>query len=818
MVHNELLFTIHFKDAFGKGTLDGYDQLRFRSPDLQHFNFHRFPTDDGSHLIQFGFNCSLVGNYYLNVTYREQHIEGSPFFFEILPGPLSHTHSKILGYGSWIADLHQANVIYVQLLDHDDNELYTIPTPTSLAFEKQSKPSEEIQIDDRIHNLITIQIYNQRKQIVNETFYECKIEYIGKSTWGIKYQLQSNFPSEILFLGIYYHDESLPNPILVGESLLSVYLMDGKFPYPPSSYKMLGPYPAISHVLQSSPASISTHPDYFRSYQLDKNGWLHGFYTSLSISDIDYQAEFLGEFEVQEDGIYLFLCLGVEHYTIDYPLLKSGDVWNIHQLSKGFHSLQVSTLAKRDWNFDFHCRFQPFYPLKSYLSESFIPDFLLPSHQLSGDFHILLQNLHSHPIDDLQVQIIALNDSTISPTIQISDPHFILYPQEFSFLPIQLDFQINENFTFPKQSFFIILAIFSPSFKAKTQISFPVRVRDLYSQSFQFLYEDTDQTQQIAIAKAPLSIIDQPPSSGLPVILVSHGGGVSHFQLSELYSSFPNAWLLFPKGRSVIPYEIGTFFDSNSLSSIQGLQNMIEIHQLPSRFAIDPNSILSIGSHYYGGTAALLLANYYPDRMLGVSANSAWIKHSKPFLYDFLHPMISGLIEFSSIHQEISWTTSNFRGVPFFISSGQGDTHGYPWRMFYQKTLLEKHRVEFRLDPTLGVSYKKHATSAVAPSSYVIDFISKRIQKGKYIPKEFSVSSWNPSFYHGRGGVYISSLIIPTQLATIDVLIQGDLWILNTTNTRTFDLLGKKANTFSSLFILTSSSENMVLLNSYQII
>lgn len=745
--------------------------------------FHRLPENRENRLV-FALNCSEIGNYYLNITYRDEHIIGSPFQFEITPGNFSHENSKILGFGSWIASLKKPNIIYVQILDDFSNEIIRLSTPTSLEFEKkENDDNEEYQIPEEIHNLIRIQIKNSRNQILEN--FEYKTEYIGKSTWGISYLIDSDI-QETVFIGIYYDNNNIP----IGNNLLGVFLQESGFPYPPNSYKMLGPYPAKPELLEVAPSAISSHPDHFRSYKLDKNGWLNGFFTSYSLSDTDYRAEFIGDFTVEEDGIFIFICLGVEHYTIDYPLLKSGDVWNIHQLSKGTHTLQVSTLAKRDWNFDFQCRFQNFYPLKSYISESLIPDFLINNNKFTGQFHILLQNLHTNPINDLDVKIIAINDTNISPIVKVSEK-FTLYPQEFSFIPIEMDFTINEEKNYPKENFFIIIAIFSNSLKAKTQISFTVRIRDIRSQSFQYIFKDTDQTHQIATVKAPLSFSKDDIelyNNKYPVVLISHGGGVSSNKLCDLYPHFLTAWLLVPKGRCVIPFEIGPFSDTHYLSAIDGLEKFI-INDLPENIPrVDKNSIVSIGSHYYGGLGALLLANYYPDRMLGVSADAGWIKHSKPNLNDFIHPMISGIIDFASIHNDFSFTTENFRGVPFFAGSGVGDTAGYPWRMFYQQTLLEKNKVEIKADSIVGLSYKKHPTAAFEPTQNVIDFISKRITRPKYLPKEFTVSSWNPSIYQGRGGVYISALQVPTQLASINVKIQGDLWLLNTTNTRTFDL------------------------------
>ena len=736
---------------------------------------HPNPTPGEFH---FSVNCSKVGEFPLNVTYRNNHLSGSPITLSFVPGNMSHEKSRILGYGSWIAELRQPNTIYVQVLDGSGNEIIDVPTPASKEYDGNQESDivdEDIDssIIEKLSEKITVKGWNGRRQELDTLQYF--VEYIGKSTWGIRYTIEQD-NTDVILLGLFYEDIIQP----IGRELLTVYAQTSGFPYPPNSYKMIGPYPARPEIVEPSSSSISTLEHKLKSYSLDKHGWLPVDYLKVPMTDTDYKADLVGTFHVEEAGVYSMICLGAEHYNIDIPILYSGDVWNIHELSEGTHTLQVSVLSKRNWNFDFQCRFQVYTPLKSYPSESGIPDII--NGNLMGDLNVVLQNLYVKPIDDLQVKVLAINDTNVKPVASFTNT-VVLDPQELTQVQIQLSFTTEENYDIPKDDFFVIIGFYSPSTKGETQITVRFRVRNI-GDSIRFTYEDVDETGQVAIAI--------PPSQeclNCPVMLVSHGGGVDVLKLAELFPPQPNGWWIFPKGRCVIPHELGPLFESNSLMAIDGLKKLTKSNEIFSFTSIDVDSILSIGSHYQGGKAALLIAERNPDRMLGVSADSGWIKHSEPRIDDFLHPMISGLVRWSSVPNEFSFTTSNLRYVPFFVGSGYGDSVGYPWRLFYQQTLLDNEKIEVKADNAVGLSYKKHPTAVIRPSDNVVSFVETRLAKAKMLPREFTVTSTHPSLFKGRGGVHITSFNSQIQIASIDVQISGDLWKLNTTNVHSFELL-----------------------------
>ena len=776
-----LVVKLNLLDAFGKPTVDGANQIKFASTiEMADLNLGRISYDDPSpSAFYFGINCTTIGDFPLNVTYRNQHLQGSPVMLSIAPGDLSHKTSRILGFGSWIAELKQSNTFYVQILDQMGHEIISAPTPLSLQYDGKSENTKEgeQEITDEtkiLNDKIRLKGWNSKREALESLQYVA--EYIGKSTWGIRYVINQDQP-DVILLGVYFEDVDLP----IGGEYLSVYAQAPGFPFPPNSYKLIGPIPAKQEIVEPSASSTSGSPSTLRSFSLDKHGWLPAEFSKLPVTDTDYRAELVGEFHVEEAGVYIMLCLGAEHYNIDFPVLYSGDVWNVHELTQGKHALQVSVLAKRDWNFEFQCRFQKYSPLKSYPSETTVPDIV--GGTFMGNLQAVLQNLYTTPLNDMMVRVLAVNNTKVKPQASFVGD-VVLHPQELTKVPIKITFSTEEGFGVPTEEFFAIIGFYSPSTKGEAHITVHFRVRE-DNQPFQFIFEDTDGSSQAAMAIRPAEPCDGP----CPVILLSHGGGVDTMKLAEYFPVHTNGWWLFPKGRSVIAYELGPLFESNSLAAIDGLALLASSEEIFSKYPVDIDAIVSVGSHYHGGKGALMIADHNADRILGVSADSGWIRHSEPRLDDFLHPMLSGIIQWSSIHNDFSHTVSNFKAIPFFGGSGYGDTAGYPWRLFYQQTLLANEGVEARSDNTVGLSYKKHPTAVISPTMNVLSFIQGRLARGKALAKQFTVSSTHPAIFQGRGGVHITALTNPTQIASIDVAINGELWIMNTTNTRSFELV-----------------------------
>jgi len=731
-------------------------------------------------LYHFLLNVTQVGEVTVNVTYHSHHLAGSPLRFNVTSGDVDHEKSRIVGFGAWMAEMKRPNTFYVQLFDHFGHELVTTPTKASQQYQGKEgeEPVEDEEILQELHALVTVQAFDSRQRPLEDTFHSL-IEYIGKSTWGIRYTVDME-QKDTIFLSVHYDGEEEP----VGRERLPVFVQFPGAPFPPNSYQMIGPYPARQSLLAPDASALITNPVNARSHSLNKNGWLAIEPPLASMSDSDFRSQLTGSFHVEQKGVFLLLCLGVEHYSIDGTTHFSGDVWNVHDLQEGDHTLILSVFGKREWNFHSQCRFQPYAPLQSYPSESVVPDII--GETMMGTTHVLLQNLYTHPLD-LQVKVLALNDTTIQPIVRIASGT-VIAPQELSRVPLEIEFNTGGGYRFPKQSFVMILGFYSEKSGGRTQVklTFPVHA-STSGAPFRFTFVDTDGSVQSAMATRPRQACKE---GACPVIVVSHGGGVNVPRLASFYPPNDRAWHLFPSGRMITPYELGPLFTTHTMAAVQGLASLVEDHPtLFSSYPVDENNLLSIGSHHHGGRGALLLANRYPDRMLGVSADSGWIKHNEPWSEDFIHPMLSGLMRWiASTEQDISLTTSNLNGVPLFGGAGKGDNVGFPWRLYYQQTLFHKHHIDAQSDSVMGVSYKKLPTAAVVPTKDALAFMKKRLASTKSLPREFTVSSWNPAVYHGRGGIHITALLAPTQLATIDVEIDDSLWILNTTNTRSFEI------------------------------
>ena len=425
---------------------------------------------------------------------------------------------------------------------------------------------------------------------------------------------------------------------------------------------------------------------------------------------------------------------------------------------------------------------QPFTELKAYESESIVPDIV--EGYIMGEISILLQNLGNTSISDLQAKVVSTNDTTVKPVLSLKNPNKILPPGELEQVQFALTFEDTNQ---PKASLVLLVAIYSPSHKVAVQVRLLVRIRE-QSEPFKYSYIDSDGTRQLAVATRPKEECSF--STKCPVVLVMRGGGASILELADYFPAQVDGWTVVPAARTIVPFETSPLIENSSMYAIYGLADLIVgTAPLYLKYQVNFQSIFAVGSQYTGGKAAISFANHHPDKIIGVSADSGWVKHGEPRTDDFVNPILNSLLSVSTIEDDFTFSIANLKSIPILAGVGKGDVGGFPWRINYEQGLFKSNGIEVKTDPHLGDGFK--SDTAVAPTGEVLSFIEKRLAKKKLLPKSFQIQAWNPASYDGRGGIRILAKEIFISVAAIDVNIMRDEWTLQTTNVKTFQFTGQ---------------------------
>jgi hypothetical protein len=306
---------VEAKDIFGQPTDQGYEDLKISTSDNARLLIDP-SIASGPNRVVF-INCTIPGEYFINVTYKGLHLLNTPLNFTVFHGSISPEQSRIVGFGSWIAPINGSATFYAQLKDAFGNLLFNessvYPSLHADPDYNGDKPLEILQSKP-----IKIIAYDARQAEVKS--FKFTTEYLGQATWGIRYVYSG--PAGTITLRLFYGDELF--------SELSVIVQEGPFPYPPNSYKIVGPYPAKNEILEVDETVSISHVRHENTLtaQLDKKGWLRAkFSSTFPLPNTDYRATAIGKVGVDKPGKYLCLCSGIEQYSLNTTEVYSGDIW-----------------------------------------------------------------------------------------------------------------------------------------------------------------------------------------------------------------------------------------------------------------------------------------------------------------------------------------------------------------------------------------------------------------------------------------------------------------------------------------------------------
>ena len=244
----------------------------------------------------------------MNVTYKGKHLIGSPLRLEFHHSQFAPEKTKIKGFGSWIAEIGGVNIFYMQLFDRfgnsfmNDTSIFPPELPEGSQTADSTNPQDQTppeaekappvdsiskEAQERAYEIRDVQdikvvALNYKYEAIKDFRYV--LEYLGKATWGIKYSISC--PSGQFYLGISYGPEN----IKITETLLEVTAQPGPFPYPPNTYKLVGPYPARNEIIEPDFRTLSIPPQSMKSFSLSNDGWLDVSIPVKSLANVDYRA------------------------------------------------------------------------------------------------------------------------------------------------------------------------------------------------------------------------------------------------------------------------------------------------------------------------------------------------------------------------------------------------------------------------------------------------------------------------------------------------------------------------------------------------
>eukprot|EP01121_Diplochlamys_sp_Union-15-3_P019133 TRINITY_DN7129_c0_g1_i1.p1 TRINITY_DN7129_c0_g1~~TRINITY_DN7129_c0_g1_i1.p1 ORF type:complete len:874 (+),score=148.91 TRINITY_DN7129_c0_g1_i1:71-2692(+) len=638
--------------------------------------------------------------------------------------------------------------------------------------------------------------------------------------------------------------------------LLSIFCFSSIYsqiiPIPPKEWDILGPFPYGYRELGADPleafGGITKIPRADNTYYpselapFGKVTWskskpdVNGFVEpSFNISWDSFGGPFgwagqlwqgwaLGDFVVQNEVRCLIQCVDFDYtqtFTqdmiyLDDEILNMNTVayqfaWFPIKLSSGRHTIRIKISGQTNSE-QFMCKFAPVDNKISILTgDDSVPDIL--------DGNIVSPYV-SFPILNTQDSdwIYGIVVEVSSPGVFISSLGEQIKTQKLK--AISLDISVA-----PGQIYALGFQLSIPTITCRTGSSYslPITIRSeklngtlshnltfqckTWGESYTYTFLDFDGSVHYAAAYPPLNSC---PSTGCPVLFSLHGAGViaSSPAWSGAYNRQKESWIIFPTGRRRFAFDWQGAGMKNAFTALNTFAD--DLPGVPAtklNITRANNHQVVYAGHSMGGHGCLELATHYPDIALAVVPAAGWIKweYYVPFMirvsYDWIDPVLQGLLRSSIAEYYSDLYTPNLVGIPTIVRMGGDDEVVPPWHLRRIARLLNQLNSNLTFVNVSEVPGQGHWFDGVVDDAVLQRFYDQHMLFPVLpdIPKSFEVRTLNPSSSGSRGGIQILQLLTPYKLGKITVDVAGNnTWSMKTYNVRRFGFASIKGRSLPS--------------------
>jgi predicted esterase len=310
-------------------------------------------------------------------------------------------------------------------------------------------------------------------------------------------------------------------------------------------------------------------------------------------------------------------------------------------------------------------------------------------------------------------------------------------------------------------------------------IAFEARPKlQVYGEPHKVTYMHPGGIVSYAVLRPPSPGATQSVSNGtlLPVLLALHGAGVetdSH-DMKHSFDALRNlpAWALFPSGATPWCGDDWHIWGSTDVQAA--------VHMIPNwinRFkwatiGVDVDRWLLAG-HSNGGQGAWYLLTHHPDKVIAAAPLSGYTSIQNYVPYTFWRPADTGrtaIVQAALNGYKNELMLPNVQGIPILQQHGSSDDNVPPYHSRLMSQLIYEAGAESIYHEFPG---KPHYWDGVYTTEPLAAFFEHfLVQKDSYVPfrlNSFSVVCINPGDTSSKFGLEITQLLVPGQLARIDV-------------------------------------------------
>jgi len=194
---------------------------------------------------------------------------------------------------------------------------------------------------------------------------------------------------------------------------------------------------------------------------------------------------------------------------------------------------------------------------------------------------------------------------------------------------------------------------------------------------------------------------------------------------------------------------------------------------------------LVVTGHSRGGHGAWLFASLAPDKIRGVVAAAGWLKREQygdaniAFRLDnslsHMDPSLEGVLKGTNAENDVELYAAHLSNLPVLARVGSDDTSVPPYLTRKMARLVREYGGEVKLSELPGKNHWWWDTDATNDGGTMFDpemrsFIDKALWSHPRGWKEtFEVVTPNPAATHGRGGIRILQLVVPSNRGRVRV-------------------------------------------------